>query len=295
VSGVFISYRREDARPYARDLAGRLEERLGGDRVFMDLDIRPGERFRDRIEKAMAGSALVLAIIGPRWYGQREAGAPPRIVDEDDWVRLELRTALERTVPIMPVLVNGAELPIAAALPTDVRALLEYHAIEISEERYDYDAGRLLEAVEALLSPAPVPVAAAAPAAGIDPAHLLDEVRVLDRVVNWRAAGRARGLLEAGETVLGVAAVTYTAEPPTFTGEPPSGLLLATDRRLLSVPNRSRLSVRSVPYATLGVDDERADDLLSSFTLRVPDGDLPVAAWSGEGTARFLHVLKGKT
>ena len=46
MSGIFISYRREDSQELAGRLFDRLAQRFGKDRVFRDIDaIDPGARF----------------------------------------------------------------------------------------------------------------------------------------------------------------------------------------------------------------------------------------------------------
>ena len=47
--GVFLSYRREDAGPYARNLQLQLSQRIPDARIFMDMDsIEAGLDFADR-------------------------------------------------------------------------------------------------------------------------------------------------------------------------------------------------------------------------------------------------------
>jgi hypothetical protein len=54
---VFISYRREDSKPYAGRIFDRLKGRFGAEHVFMDITaIRAGSDFIDAIEKALASS-----------------------------------------------------------------------------------------------------------------------------------------------------------------------------------------------------------------------------------------------
>jgi hypothetical protein len=52
--GIFLSYRREDAAPYARLLKYQLSERFPAAQVFMDLDsIEPGKDFAEVINEAV--------------------------------------------------------------------------------------------------------------------------------------------------------------------------------------------------------------------------------------------------
>jgi hypothetical protein len=52
--GIFLSYRREDAAPYARLLQHELRERFPDAQVFMDLDsIEAGLPFAEVIQDAV--------------------------------------------------------------------------------------------------------------------------------------------------------------------------------------------------------------------------------------------------
>lgn len=51
--GIFISYRREDTRAYARTLSEALAARFGPDDIFRDVDsLMPGADFPDAIANA---------------------------------------------------------------------------------------------------------------------------------------------------------------------------------------------------------------------------------------------------
>ena len=49
----------------------------------------------------------LLVVIGKSWRSQRK-GQPARIMDLDDWVRIEVETAFERGIPVVPLLIDGA-------------------------------------------------------------------------------------------------------------------------------------------------------------------------------------------
>jgi hypothetical protein len=54
IAGIFLSYRREDAAPYARLVKSELSKRFPDVRVFMDLDsIEAGLDFGEIIAKAV--------------------------------------------------------------------------------------------------------------------------------------------------------------------------------------------------------------------------------------------------
>jgi hypothetical protein len=66
-------------------------------------------------------------------------------------VRYEIRTALERDVRVIPVLVDGARVPKQQQLPDDLQRLARLNALEMSWARLDYDAFRLMDAIQRVL------------------------------------------------------------------------------------------------------------------------------------------------
>jgi hypothetical protein len=147
--GIFISYRRDDTSGFAGRLYDRLAARYGADRVFMDIDtIRPSSDFTVEIERALSSSAACVLLIGRHWASVTKPDGTRRLDDPTDFVRLELGAALRRGIAVFPVLVDGATMPSSDLLPEDIRALGDRQAIELSNERWNYDAGRLILALD---------------------------------------------------------------------------------------------------------------------------------------------------
>jgi hypothetical protein len=145
--GVFISYRRKDGGN-ARLLYDRLVEHLGKARVFMDVDaITPGEDWTRAISQALAKCGVMLVLIGDQW-GQVRSDRPARIGDTDDWVRHEIEAALDRGIPIIPVLLQDAVMPNHADLPNTLVRLSDLQAIQVRHDTFESDAARLLAAVD---------------------------------------------------------------------------------------------------------------------------------------------------
>ena len=166
-AAIFISYRRDDAAGYARAVYDALAREFGAERVFIDVDdIDAGQTFAEVIQQAVGHSKVLLVLIGKRWLGVRD-GMPPRIHDSGDFVRLEVAAALKRGMRVIPVLLDNAELPSAAQLPEDLRALLQRNALELRNTGFAADIDRLAGALRESVgsgAPAPPPAAAAAPA-----------------------------------------------------------------------------------------------------------------------------------
>jgi TIR domain len=148
--GVFISYRRRDSAPYARSLHERLLAEFAPERIFMDIaDIGPGDNFVQRIDQRLGGVDAVIVVIGEKWLAVTEDGSRPRIEDPADMVHIEVATALHRGKRVFPVLVGGAKMPAAQQLPGPLQELAQLNAIELSDTRWEYDVGRLIDAVKA--------------------------------------------------------------------------------------------------------------------------------------------------
>lgn len=148
---VFISYRRDDAAGYAGRLYDSLAPRYGPDQVFMDIDtIRPGADFVAVIEGAVGSADVVIALIGPRWATVTDAEGRRRLDNPEDYVRIELAAALRREIVVIPVLVQGADMPRSTDLPGPLAPLARRNAIEMSDARWHYDVARLAGALDGL-------------------------------------------------------------------------------------------------------------------------------------------------
>ncbi len=117
---AFISYRRSDAQQAALGLAYQLRARLGIASIFLDRSgISGGEKWPQRLRDSMKQATVVLALIGPGWLTAADEYGRRRLDLNDDWVRLELETALKTRKPVIPVLVGSAAgVPVKGALPS---------------------------------------------------------------------------------------------------------------------------------------------------------------------------------
>jgi hypothetical protein len=149
MAALFVSYRREDTSGHAGRLYDRLADRFGREQVFRDVDeISYGDDFVDTIDEAVGSCKALIAIIGPDWLNIQDRHGHRRLDDPNDFVRIELESALTRGIPIFPVLVRGAEMPDASELPEDLSRLARRQALEVSETRYEYDVGQLLAVLQ---------------------------------------------------------------------------------------------------------------------------------------------------
>ncbi len=120
---IVISYRRDDTKWVTGRIFDRLEHHFGHGHVFMDIDNIPyGRDFREHLTDTLDRCDAVVAVIGPNWVGVSETHET-RLHDEKDWVRLEIATALRKGVIVIPVLVDGAQMPDPSRLPEELKGL----------------------------------------------------------------------------------------------------------------------------------------------------------------------------
>jgi TIR domain len=148
---IFISYRRRETAGHAGRLYDGLSEHFGHDRVFMDLTMEPGVDFAETINEAVGGCGALVALIGDEWLTVTDERGQRRIDDPADIHRLEIEAALDRNVLVIPALVQDARMPTEEELPDGLDPLVRRHAVELSDQRWDYDVGRLIGVLERAL------------------------------------------------------------------------------------------------------------------------------------------------
>lgn len=156
MSRIFVSYRRDETSGHAGRLIDSLNRHFGKQRVFFDLQtLEPGVDWVEALERALEECEVLVAVIGRSWLTAADKKGRRRLDNPDDPLRREVATALRRGVRVVPVLVQGAEMPETSELPADLAPLTRRQAIELTDSRWGYDVGRLMEALEKIVSPAP--------------------------------------------------------------------------------------------------------------------------------------------
>lgn len=148
---IFISYRRGSTSAISGRLFDRLQARFGKARVFMDVDSIPrGVSFILHIKSVLKNASLVLAVIGEGW--QRGTDGQEMKDNADDFVRLELETAIACGVRILPVLVDTAEMPHREDLPDSLTGLPALNAAPLASGRdFNLHLERIMLDIEALM------------------------------------------------------------------------------------------------------------------------------------------------
>ena len=140
---VFVNYRRHSdllrAALVGLQIQGAMERlRPGRVSVFRDVEIRVGKRWPEEVQRQLAMSDVIIAIMGPQWLTADDEFGRRRIDCPDDWVRQELEFALEHRKALVPV-IFGDVMPPPEALPESLAPLVELQAAFVEDATLERD------------------------------------------------------------------------------------------------------------------------------------------------------------
>ena len=284
---IFISYRRDDSEGESGRLYDDLVRAYGEDKVFMDVaGIQPGIDFRKAIDDNVASCGVQLAVIGPTWATLTGRDGTRRLDNPDDYVRLEIGSALKRGIPVIPVLVHDARMPGLDQLPDNLKDLRYRNSVELTHARWNSDVALLVSALKSYVGAAPAdpnaPVHAAlpvqlpapqsepaAPAAKKSRVPLLAGLAALAVIaVAWgvfAVVHNKGGAQQPIDPALTGGGATATAPPSTATGSQPASTVAGAETALLGKWKNS-------------IEAPGADDL-EQITVADIAGQLTVQAW----------------
>ncbi|MBD2066235.1 toll/interleukin-1 receptor domain-containing protein [Leptolyngbya sp. FACHB-671] len=149
LNAIFISYRRSDSNDVTGRIYDRLAEHFGREVVFKDVHSIPfGVNFRTHLKQEVGRCQVLIAVIGPTWLEVLKQ----RLNQSQDWVRTEIAVALERAIPVIPLLVGGAQLPSANDLPSDLQELAYRNAAHARPDPdFHQDMNRLIRGLEEIV------------------------------------------------------------------------------------------------------------------------------------------------
>lgn len=275
---TFISYRRDDAAGYAGRLHEGLERRLGAIPIFRDIDtLEPGLDFVDAIGSRLRECHVFLAIIGREWLDAKDAQGRRRLDQPQDFVRLEIAAALARPdVRIIPVLIEGASMPVAESLPENIRPLARRHAMNLRDDAWDHDVDRLASVIAGVSAGPPAPSgerAAASPP-------------LRKRGLLWLAAGLA--------VAIPVVLLLLFQGNRQGDGASPAAVSTPTGRYGVAVPPVAEVAHTVLIYTLLSANVTPLGNTASELRLRVQfsnNGPYPANAWD----ASFRLILGAQT
>ncbi len=130
---IFISYRRAGGSDVARNILLALEKR--GYSVFMDVeDLKTGP-FDTALFSKIDGAKDFLVIMSE--------GCLDRCNDPNDWLRLEIRHALQKGKNIVPIMTAKFHWPTIDRIPEDIRPLSTYNGLPPSHEYFEQSVDKL--------------------------------------------------------------------------------------------------------------------------------------------------------
>lgn len=191
---IFISYRRADSQAWADRIYPVLAAAFGANNVFKDLDsIGLSRNFRAAIERAVIDTDVVLILIGRLWVTITDDQGR-RLDNPDDFVRLEAEMALRHEKMVIPVVVDGARMPVSTDLPPSLYDLpLRNGAVVRGEPDFAHDMNRLIRSIKEQLSQQPVtPPAEAVVQSQIGVAAAAMEAEDYERAITILKAEQAR-------------------------------------------------------------------------------------------------------
>jgi len=153
MSLIFLSYRRSDSA----DAAGRIYDNLviefSRDEVFKDVDSIPiSVPFPKYLNETLKNASAVIVIIGPTWVSTKGDDGQPRLRDPNDFVRIEVETALRLGIPTIPVTVSNATMPKPRKLPEVLRELCSRNGQPVRPDPdFHRDMGRLTSRLRTIL------------------------------------------------------------------------------------------------------------------------------------------------
>lgn len=149
---IFINYRKDDSSWNALALYNELQKYFSKEQIFKDFNtILPGDDFVVSIDNALRKCDVLLVIIGKSWLGMKDVEGRSRLDDPDDFVRLEIATALSRNIQVIPVLFDDTPMPRNEDLPENIRHLTRRQFVEIDSKRFEDDIRKLAEAIKKVL------------------------------------------------------------------------------------------------------------------------------------------------
>src|SRR5439155_23353449 len=84
----------------------------------MDIDSMPGgANFGQHIQNTLSNRPVVIVLIGKTWLTVTNESGGLRLHDPQDFVRMEVATALSKGLKVIPVLVGGPKRPTADEPP----------------------------------------------------------------------------------------------------------------------------------------------------------------------------------
>lgn len=150
---IFISYRRGDSADVTGRIYDRLIQHYGQASIIKDIASIPlGVDLGEYVDRMVGTCDVLIAIIGSGWLEATDSEGKRRLDNSRDFVRIQLESALNRGIPVIPVLVQNATIPSEEVLPVGLRNLTRHNAISVRPDPdFHRDINRLIAGLDTLL------------------------------------------------------------------------------------------------------------------------------------------------
>jgi hypothetical protein len=153
---IFICYRRDDSAAFAGRIYDRLSQKYGREAIFKDVDSIPlGVNFKVHLDSVVKRCDVVLVLVGERWLETGKSASATRIHSPRDFVRIELESALKRDIPVIPLLIEDAEMPSEDDLPPEIKDFAYRNGMSIRHDPYFHrDVDQLIDCLNSVFAEA---------------------------------------------------------------------------------------------------------------------------------------------
>ncbi len=153
---IFICYRRSDTSHVTGRIYDRIVAKFGKERVFKDVNSIPlGARdFSDEIKNQLKTTRALLVVIVSQWLTSVDEAGRRRLDKPDDFVRLEVEFGLSNNIQVIPLLIDGIQMPEAKALPRTLKPLSKCQAAKVrGDPEFEWDIELLVRHLSNYLDP----------------------------------------------------------------------------------------------------------------------------------------------
>jgi len=204
---LFISYRRSDSAHAAQRVRSYMQARFGADAAFIDRDIPPGAAWADYLGQQLESSSDVIVLVGDAFLRELRRRGNAADADEQDWLKTEIRSALQLKKSIYPAIIGRLDMPDANDLPLEIRDFSRSQAVFAREPAFDAAMAVLADTIAAKhgwIAPAAAAHKPASPADALRPlagVAVLGGLAVLGlwllgRLIQWLSTGAAGAAVE---------------------------------------------------------------------------------------------------
>ena len=148
---IYACYRQTDNPHVVGRVVGDLRSCFGPESVFYDVDsIDAGGEWPEHLKRTLADCEILLVFIGEGWHRSWDDQVGPRLWHPSDWVRREICEGIDSAdKTVIPILIDGAEMPKPTALPNDcsLRLITERQCARVRHADYEADIRKLIKRV----------------------------------------------------------------------------------------------------------------------------------------------------